>query len=160
MQRGTLLSTAYESELPKGSWVLAGFAINPKRCEVLPYVWNMAEPESLPEQMSLKTKSNKTQLCGMARFLQHTNATMWKEDTDAKCDEANLNLLKERLMQLFVSESLSKESHLKKEDGAASKVTKRTGKRKKATRAADSSSEDEETLADRAQGAKKTGGGS
>ena len=148
-----LLSTATESVLPKGSWVLAGFAVNPKKCEVLPYVWNMLKPESQPVQMSVITKNNKQQLCNMASFLKHTNATMWTKDTDQKCETKQQILLRDRVMQLF---SPSNDTTQKK-DATASKVTKRSVQKKKRDKEhveeelSGESSEDEEPLAARRQ---------
>ena len=51
LARGLLITSAHESKLPKGTWVLAGFAVDTSdRGEHIPFMWDREKPSDPPVQ--------------------------------------------------------------------------------------------------------------
>ena len=118
LARGLLITSAHESKLPNGSWVLAGFAVDTSdRAEHIPFMWDRENPSDPPVQARICGNLGKVTYLKLQGFLKHTNSTMWIGDCDRKCSEDEMNKLKEHCAALFPT------AEQKAADAAASRST-------------------------------------
>ena len=118
LARGLLITSAHESKLPKGTWVLAGFAVDTSdRGEHIPFMWDRDNPSHPPVQARICGNLGKVTYLKLQGFLKHTNSTMWIGDCDRKCSEDEMNKLKEHCAALFPT------AEQKAADAAASRST-------------------------------------
>ena len=118
LARGLLITSAHESKLPKGSWVLAGFAVDTSdRGEHIPFMWDREKPSDPPVQARICGTLGKVTFLKLQGFLKHTNSTMWSTDCDNRCSDDEMNKLKEHCAVLFPT------AEQKAADAAASRST-------------------------------------
>ena len=102
MARLLLITSAHESKLPDGNWVLAGFAVDSSdRGEHIPFMWDREKPSHPPVQARICGNLGKVTYLKLQGFLKHTNSTMWIGDCDRKCSDEDMVTLKEHCAALF-----------------------------------------------------------
>ena len=118
LARGLLITSAHESKLPNGSWVLAGFAVDTSdRAEHIPFMWDREKPSDPPVQARICGNLGKVTYLKLQGFLKHTNSTMYSGDCDKKCLDDEMVTLKEHCAVLFPT------AEQKAADAAASRST-------------------------------------